>query len=450
MPKKVTVIGAGPGGYPAALKAAALGAAVTLIDKNKPGGVCLNCGCIPSKSLLDAAHRFNDVLHAKTLSSAPEFGDAFYKTFDFAKIQARRQNVIGRLRQGLLGLFKKAGINYIEGAASFASSSEIEVNGQKIHFDAAVIAAGTQAFFPPPFDRHKDKLHDNSTIFDLQKVPSSLAIIGGGVIGCEFACIFNAFGCKVTIIEMLPSIIPFEDEASIRLLKTSFEKRGIEIKTGSAAKDIAFEDGLKKITLDDGSVLEAEEVLVAVGRSVDLGGLNSEALGIAWDRKGVKADPQTLQVKDNIYAVGDVNGLCLLAHAAHAQGEVAAKNIMGQTAAYNNDLIPKAIYTWPEVASVGLNKKEAVARGIEAKVYKSFLLANGRALTQDCGEGFVQLVADAKTDKVIGAQITGPCASEMIHLPQLAILAGFTTRQLEEVVYAHPTLSEAIKEALAR
>ncbi|MDR1123453.1 MAG: dihydrolipoyl dehydrogenase [Elusimicrobiota bacterium] len=453
MSKKIVVIGAGPGGYPAALKAAALGAEVVLIEKYEPGGVCLNCGCIPSKSLLDAAHRFHDLHVLKNISSAVAHDavDALRASPDFEKIQARRAGVIEKLRQGLLGLFKRAKINYIKGEACFTGPREVQVNGQKIAFDAAVIAVGTKAFFPPPFDKYQDQLRDNRTVFNLDKVPARLAIIGGGVIGCEFACIFNALGSKVSIIEMAPSIISSEDEASIRVLKTSLEKRGVEIKTGRAAKDISFDGPVKKILLDDGSAVEAEEVLVAVGRAVDLESLNLAAAGIKPERRGIKVNPQTMQTSaPDIYAAGDVNGLCLLAHAAHAQGETAAKNIMGVASSYDNDMIPRAVYTWPEVASIGLNKKEAEAKGIEAKVYKSFLMANGRALTQEAAEGFVQIVADAKTDKVIGAQIVGAGASEMIHIPQMAILAGFTAYKLEETVFAHPTMSEAIKEALAR
>ncbi|MDR0952877.1 MAG: NAD(P)/FAD-dependent oxidoreductase, partial [Elusimicrobiota bacterium] len=397
------------------------------------------------------AHNFSTVLKTKALSSQPELGDAFYNSFDFPKIQLRRQGVIDRLQRGLLSLFKNLKINFIEGEASFVSDKEIKVNGQTIAFDAAIVAAGTKAFFPPPFNQYQDKLHDNSTIFNLQKVPARLAIIGGGVIGCEFACMFNAFGCKVTIIEMMPSIIPFEDEAVVRVLKSSLEKRGVEIKNGVCAKDVKFNGDIKTIMLDNGETVEAEEVLVAVGRAVDLTSLNLDAVGISWDRKGIKvADTKTLKVKDNIYAVGDVNGLTLLAHAATAQGEVAAKNIMGVEAAYNNDMVPKAIYTWPEVSSIGITKKEAETKGIEAKVYKTFMMANGRALTQDATEGFVQLVGDAKTDKILGAQMVGPGVSELIHIPQMAMLAGYKVKELEEVIFAHPSLSEAIREAAAK
>ncbi len=448
MTKRIAIIGAGPAGYPAALKAAALGAQVTLIEKGHAGGVCLNCGCIPSKSLLDAAHKFDGVKKLAALSSSPEKAQEFFNTFDFAKIQTRRQGVTDRLKRGLVSLFKAAKINYIEGSASFVSDKELTVNGQSITFDDVIIATGTTAFYPAPFDKYKDKLFDNSNIFTLQSVPARLTIIGGGVIGCEFACIFNALGSKVTIVEMLPSIVAVEDEDSIRVLKTSFEKRGIKLLTGRCAKDIKFEGNLKQISLDDGSIVESEEVLVAVGRSVDLTELKPEAAGITWTRKGITVDPKTLKVKDNIYATGDVNGLCLLAHAAGAQGEVAAELIMGHDAAYDNDLIPKAIYTWPEVASVGLNRKEAAAKGIEVKAHKFFMLANGRALTQDEGEGFTQILSDAKTGKIVGAQIVGPSAAELIHIPLLAIHAGMTAIRLAKIVFAHPTVSETIKDAV--
>lgn len=276
-----------------------------------------------------------------------------------------------------------------------------------------------------------------------------MAIIGGGVIGCEFACIFNALGCKVTIIEMLPTILAAEEEASVRVLESALKKRGVEILCSRSAKDISFDGGVKTLLLDDGSSLKAQEVLVAVGRTVDLSALNLDVLGVEWNRKGVKVNPETLQLKDNIYAVGDVNGLCLLAHAAEAQGEIAVKNIMGQIARYDNDLVPKAVYTWPEVASVGLTKKEALARGLEVKTQKSFLLANGRALSQDEAEGFVQLVSAAGSGKLLGAQMAGVYASELISIALIAIKAGLTVEELAQTVFPHPTVSEAIKTAAA-
>ncbi len=341
MSKKIVVIGSGPGGYPAALKAAKLGAEVTLIEEGPTGGVCLNCGCIPSKSLLDAAHKFYDLKKTAALSTA----ESCDLRPDFAKIQARRQAAVSKLQRGLGLMFKNAKINFVQARARFTSDKEITAGGQTFPFDAAIIAAGTKAFYPPPFDKYKDKLYDNSNIFTLNYLPASITILGGGVIGCEFACIFNALGVQVNIVELLPNIIPFEDEASIAVLRRALERRGVNIITGQAAKDIAFEGDDKIITLSDGQTLKSAEVLVALGRVCELDDMGLENAGIEWTRKGIKADAKTLQVKPNIYAVGDVNGLCLLAHAATAQGEIAAQHIFGGAEVYNNELIPKAIYT---------------------------------------------------------------------------------------------------------
>lgn len=450
MSKKVLIIGSGPAGYPAALRLAALGAQVIVAEKNKAGGVCLNCGCIPSKSLLDAAHKFNIVKELKHLSLEPEKADSFFNSMDFTKIQARRQAAVDKLQRGVLTLFKAAKVNYIEGEAAFTSPNSAKINGQEINFDAAIIACGTKAFYPPPFDKYKEHLYDNSNIFSITSLPKRAAIIGGGVIGCEFACIFNALGVDTTIIELAPSILPMEDENIVRVLKNSFEKRGIKIITSAAAQDMKTENGVKTILLNNGQSVEADLVLAAIGRTPDLQSLNLEAAGIEYSRKGIKVNPKTMKVKDNIYAAGDVNWLCQLAHAATAQGQAAADDIMGLGGNYNNDLVPKAVYTWPEIASVGLTLKQALEKGYEAKAKKSFMLANGRAITQDETEGFVQIVQDTKTGLILGAQIAGACASEMIHIPLMAMTSGIKAKDAGMQIFAHPTLSEAVKEALLK
>lgn len=450
MSKKVLVIGSGPAGYPAALKLAALGAEVTVVEKNKAGGVCLNCGCIPSKSLLDAAHRFFTVKEAKTLSSNPEAGDAFFNSFDFAKIQARRQAAVDKLQRGVLALFKAAKVNYIEGEASFTSPNSVKINGEEMVFDAVIIATGSKAFYPPPFDKYKEHLYDNSNIFTITELPKRAVIIGGGVIGCEFACIFNALGVQSTIVELAPSILPLEDESISRVLKTSFEKRGIKIMTSTSAEDMSVENGVKTIRLAGGQTLEADLVLAAVGRTPDFQNLNLEAAGVEYDAKAVKVNPKTMQAKDNIYAAGDINRLCQLAHAATAQGETAALNIMGLPAEYDNNLVPSAIYTWPEAASVGLTLKKALAQGYKARAKKSFMLANGRAVAQGETEGFAQIIEDEETGLVLGAQIVGPGAGEMIHIPLMAMTFKIKAKEAGKVIFAHPTVSECLKEALLK
>lgn len=450
MSKKVLVIGSGPAGYPAALKLAALGAEVTVVEKNKAGGVCLNCGCIPSKSLLDAAHRFYTVKEAKTLSSNPEAGDAFFNSFDFSKIQARRQAAVDKLQRGVLALFKAAKVNYIEGEASFTSPNSVKINGEEMAFDAVIIATGSKAFYPPPFDKYKEHLYDNSNIFTITELPKRAVIIGGGVIGCEFACIFNALGVQSTIVELAPSILPLEDESLSRVLKTSFEKRGIKIMTSTSAEDMSVENGVKTIRLAGGQTLEADLVLAAVGRTPDFQNLNLEAAGVEYDAKAVKVNPKTMQAKDNIYAAGDINRLCQLAHAATAQGETAALNIMGLPAEYDNNLVPSAIYTWPEAASVGLTLKKALAQGYKARAKKSFMLANGRAVAQGETEGFAQIIEDEETGLVLGAQIVGPGAGEMIHIPLMAMTFKIKAKEAGKVIFAHPTVSECLKEALLK
>lgn len=450
MSKKVLVIGSGPAGYPAALRLSALGAEVIVAEKNKAGGVCLNCGCIPSKSLLDAAHKFNTVKELKSLSLEPQKADSFFNSADFAKIQARRQAAVDKLQRGVLTLFKAAKVNYIEGQATFTSPNSAKINGQEVNFDAAIIACGTKAFYPPPFDKYKQHLYDNSNIFSITSLPKRAAIIGGGVIGCEFACIFNALGVDTTIIELAPSILPMEDENIVRVLKNSFEKRGIKITTSAVAQDMKIENGIKTILLNNAQSVEADLVLAAIGRTPDVQSLNLEAAGIEYTRKGIQVNPKTMKVKDNIYAAGDINWLCQLAHAATAQGQAAADDIMGLGGNYKNDLVPKAVYTWPEISSVGLTLKQAIEKGYSAKNKKSFMLANGRAITQDETEGFVQIVEDTKTGLILGAQIIGSCASEMIHIPLMAMALGIKAKDAGAQIFAHPTLSEAIKDALLK
>lgn len=451
---KIIVIGAGPAGYPAALKAAALGAEVTLVEKHLLGGVCLNCGCIPSKSLLDAAHRFETARRLPDLceEGAQEAADALVSKLSWEKIQARQKAVTQKLTLGLQSLLRAKRVNVVQGEARFISDKEIEIKQadavQRLPFDYAIIAAGSQAFYPAPLDAVKDRLYDNSNIFNMPRLPKTLAIIGGGVIGCEFAEMMNALGVQVHIVEMQASILPQEDEAISRTLAQSFTKRGIVLHNGVSATAVDFEGDTKIITLSNGETIRADEVLAAIGRTVDLTALQPENAGITWTRKGITVNPQTLQVTDTIYAVGDVNGLMQLAHAATRQGEVAASLICGQKAAYNNAAVPRAIYTRPEIAAVGLTKKQAAEQGLDVKSQKAFLLANGRAMTQNETEGFFEILSDRATGKILGASLCGASATEIIHIISVALAANMTTEQLKEVIFAHPTVSEALADAL--
>nr|QGT50788.1 dihydrolipoyl dehydrogenase [uncultured Elusimicrobia bacterium] len=450
--KNIVVIGGGPAGYPAALKAASLGAKVVLIEKNKLGGVCLNCGCIPSKSLLDAAHRLQTARGVNALSADGTV--AFAGTPDWQKIKARAQAATRKLTQGIGFLLKKAGVEVVQGTASFVDAHTVRVQtpeGEKTFAaDGIVLAAGSEAFLPPPFDALKGQIYDNSTIFDMPVLPKSLVIVGGGVIGCEFADLMSAFGVEVSVVEMQNRILPLEEETASRALFQALTKRGVKFHLGLSASSAEKTDGGFAITLSDGQVLRAEAVLAAIGRSVDLSALNMENIGVEWTRKGVNVNPQTLQLKDDIYAAGDVNGLCQLAHAATRQGEVAASNLCGAPAVYDNNAVPRAVYTTPEIASAGLTKAQAEAKGLTVKTHKAFLLANGRAVAQDQTDGFFEIVSDASSGLVLGGTLVGACASELVHVLGVALAAKMTAAQLKEVIFAHPTFAESVAEALAR
>lgn len=444
MEKHIVIIGAGPAGQEAALKATKLGAKVTLIEKGELGGVCLNCGCIPSKTWLSCAHEFASLKEIAKYSTKEQELSGLTASYDFSKIQERRKNVIMRLKRGLEFLYKSAKINVIKGEAKIKDNKTVIANEQEITFDALILACGSMAFYPPAFEKYKDKLLDNSKVFNLEKLPKTITIIGGGAIGCEFAYFFNALGVKVVLVEKLPAIVQVMGQDISRAVKTSLEKSGITIKTGIGAKDLKIDGENKIIILENGEEISSEEVLLALGRTVDLSALNLEVLNINYDRKGVKVDPQTMLIRDNIYAIGDITDLSLLAHAASAQAQAAVNHILTGKGSYDNDLIPAVLYTHPEAASIGLTKEKA---SFPVKAHKSFYLANGRALSQNESDGFAQILTEESTGKIVGAQIVGAQAGELIHLVALAIKNKNTLEDFSNMVFAHPTLAEVLRDA---
>ena len=454
--KHIVVIGGGPAGYPAALKAAGLGAKVTLIEKGALGGVCLNCGCIPSKSFLDAAHRLQIAFSSAAfcVSQGQEAAERLFAARDFSKVQARQQAVVQKLEQGISFLLKKANITVRNAQASFEDAHTLRLctpgGEETISFDGAIIATGSSAFYPAPLDAWRGKIYDNTNFFTMEKLPQSIAVVGGGVIGCEMADFLQGFGVEVHLIEMRPRLLPAEEENASRVLTQSFAKRGIHIHTGVSASALQQTQDSFEITLSDGSSLRAGAVLVAIGRTVEAASLHLENIGVTWTRKGIAVNPQTLQVKDHIYAAGDVTGLLQLAHAATRQGEVAAINLCGGQAVYRNQWVPRAVYTSPEIASVGLSREQARVQGIAVKAHKAFFMANGRAAAQSQTEGYVEWLSEEKTGRLVGASAGGVQASELIHGAAVALSASLTVDQLREVVFAHPTFSESWAEALVR
>ncbi|MCG2725444.1 MAG: dihydrolipoyl dehydrogenase [Elusimicrobia bacterium] len=450
--KNIIVIGSGPAGYPCALKLKELGANVTIIEKGDFGGTCLNRGCIPSKSYLDVGHRVHSLEILKDLLKDEKKLNFSVSMLSWNKIKQRKTDVVSKLRTSLEKLVRMKKIEIIKGEASFASGNKVKIQtpeGTVIkEFDYAVIATGTNPGFPPPFADFKDKLLDSDRIFDIPHIPKSLAIIGGGAIGLEFACFFNSIGTDISVIELLPNILPGEDDMVIRTLKTSFEKRGIKFYLGKKTQNIEFLEGKKILNLDNGTKIETEEILVAAGRSANLKELNLEAVKLNHNAKGLKVNEYFQTEIENIYAIGDINGISLLAHSASKQGEIAAENIMGAKKTFDGNIVPKCIYTWPEVASIGLNKREADAKGIETKTQRTYFNFSGKALTTEAAEGFVQIVYDPADDSIIGAQIVGQSATELIHIMAVAIKFKLKRSDMRELIYAHPTMAEGIGEAL--
>ncbi len=454
MSKKIFIIGAGPGGCAAALKAAALGAEVVLAEHKEIGGVCLNRGCIPSKSYLDAGYRMHSLGILESLLDSNGLADSALKSVSWRKIQERRSAVIAKIGDSLKRLLESKKIRILRGTAAFVSAHEAEIKTQaevlKEKFDCAIIAAGANPFFPPPFAASAGHVLDSDGVFDMERLPSSFAVVGAGAVGCELSCFFHSLGCSVDIVEMMPAVLPGEDEAVARVIESSFQKRGIRLHLGRKAVDFKAEGAEKIITLDDGKTIRAQAVIAAAGRKVFLEQMRLDKAGIEWTGKGISTDSGLRTKIGHIFAVGDVNGMCLLAHAASAQGETAAANAMGGNEIYDNAFIPKCVYSWPEAASIGLNRRQAEQAGLAVKTSRAFFASSGSALTHEETEGFVQVVASEQDGVILGAQIAGGRAAEMIHVFSVAIKARMKKEDLAKVVFAHPTLSETIREALLR
>ncbi|NLH39003.1 MAG: dihydrolipoyl dehydrogenase [Elusimicrobia bacterium] len=445
--KKVIIIGSGPAGYPAALRLKSLGADVKIVENWTFGGTCLNRGCIPSKAILEVAHRYHNFKDILSMSEG-----SFDVKLSWEKIKEHKIKVVEGLRSSLEKLFTMKKIDIIKGKARIISEKKIEVtNGterKEYDFDNLIIATGTGPSYPPPFNEHREMLTDSDKIFDIEKKPNRLIIIGGGVIGIEMACFFNVAGSDVTVIDIMPDILPSEDKTVSKILKTSLEKRGVKFYLSKKIVDIKAE-GNDRILIDDtGERYIADEIMVAAGRVANLNDLNIEAAGIKNNRF-IETDMKMRTSNPQIYACGDVNGISLLAHSATRQGEIAAENIMGKNIEFDKNIVPSCIYSWPEVASIGLNPDKAKEIGINVKVKKSYFQALGRAIASINTEGFCQILLD-NNERIVGAQIVGGPATEIIHTIALAIKFNMKADDLRSIIFAHPTMSEIIMETLNR
>jgi dihydrolipoamide dehydrogenase len=452
--KKMLIIGGGPAGYVGAIRAAQLGANVTLIDKDEVGGTCLNVGCIPTKVLTSTAHLFLSMKHSERWGLKTSGIN-----LDFPQVMKRKQMVVQRLVSGVKSLLKAHGVNLIKGTAKFLDEKEIEVKTdrdeiQKIGADKILIATGSIPILLPIPGMELEGVVDSTPALSFSEVPPSLLVIGGGAIGCEFAYIYHSFGTQVTIVEMLPQILPGEDQDVVATLRTSLEKAGIKIFTDSKVSRIAQgKDGKKTVTVSSakGSFeIEVEKVLVSVGRKANTKDLGLENLGIKMDRTNIIVDQHLKTNLPDVYAAGDCIGNWLLAHVASMEAELAVENALGAQKKMDYTAVPHCTFTHPEIGSVGLTEKQATDQGIKIKVGKFPFLANGRAQAENEAEGMVKIIADANSHQILGAHILGHRATDLIAELTLSIKMGAKTEDIIDTIHAHPTLSEAIREAVLK
>lgn len=424
---KVVIIGAGPGGYETAVAAAKRGMEVVLITDGLLGGTCLNEGCIPTKTLVRWAGS-GESLEA---------------------IQERKDQVVSQLRNGIGFLMKSPNIRVVEGHASFVSDTRVRValcGGQEPSFEEfegtpIIIATGSSsASLPVP---GADLCVTSREMLEMKEVPKELCVIGGGVIGLEFASIFNRLGSRVTVLEYCKQILPRFDTDLCKRLKQCMAKQGIDIKTGVGVTAIV-QDGDGLVAKSDSVEVVADKVLMAVGRRANICGLGLENTSVEYTDRGVVVDGNMQTSVPGVYAIGDVVGGMMLAHVATFQGKRALNHIMGCKDGIRFDIVPAAVFTSPEAATVGLTEEDCKARGIGYKAYKSFFRANGKAVSMDETDGYCKLLAEVDTGRILGAHIYGPHSSDIIHEVAVMMNLDATIGQLRDVIHAHPTLSEVI------
>jgi len=431
--KRITVLGGGPGGYTAAIRGAQHGAQVTIIEHTSFGGTCLNWGCIPTKAYVESVH------HGEK---------------DLKVIKERKKGIVEQLVKGVVTLLEKNKVEIINGRGRVISPREVEVelaDGSKktVENDALILATGSKTFQLPLPGMESNRVLDSKDILELEEVPESLAIIGGGVIGMEFAQIFANLGTKVTVIEMLPKILANLDEELVRRIQPVLKKEGIDILTETKVTGITEKENGLEVTVSGKKedVISARYVLAAAGRVPNLDGIDAEKLGLEMERRFIKVDGAMRTNLPEVYAIGDLTASPMLAHVASYEGEIAVQAIFGGEKTAHYQVVPACVYTHPELAGVGITENEAKEKGLDFKVGKFPFTANGRALTQGAAYGMVKIIGDTQTGKILGAHILGPSASELIHELALAVRWGLTVEQVAETIHAHPTLSEALLEA---
>ncbi len=440
------VIGSGPGGYPAAIRAAQLGARTAIIEREHVGGTCLNIGCIPTKTLIAGAEMYRHIREAERFGI--QVGEV---SFDYAAMKLRKDKVVAQLGQGVAQLLKANMVTLLQGQAALEARNRVVIDNAdgsrtRVKADKIVIATGSTSVMPGFLPRH-EKVMDSRAFLDLDKLPASMIVVGGGYIGSELACLAAAFGVKVTVVELLEDILLLLDRDARREVRKSMNNMGIEILTGHALENIeAAESGVSGT--HDGQSLCAECLLAAIGRRPVTNGLHPERAGLTLNNKGaIEVDEYGQTATSGIYAVGDVNGRMQLAHVATSQAVYAVEHALGHSRRPHETVIPGVIFTMPEVAVVGLTEAEAEAQGRDVHLGKYHFRGLGKALAANESDGFVKWLADAQSGLLLGAQAVGPHATDLIAEACVAIRAELTATELGHTIHAHPTFAEIWMEA---
>jgi dihydrolipoamide dehydrogenase len=445
------VIGAGPGGYVAAIRAAQLGLKTACVESRETlGGTCLNVGCIPSKALLHSS----ELYHEAQSGDLAKFGVDFSGVkLNLTQMHAEKDKAVKELTGGIEFLFKKNKVDWLKGRAAFTSPTTIDVAGQSYTAKKIMIAAGSSVTPLPGVEIDQKVVVDSTGALALPKVPKHLVVIGGGVIGLELGSVWGRLGAKVTVVEYLDPILPGMDGEVRKEATKIFKKQGFDIKTSTKVTGVSVKGGKATVTTEPAAggaaeTIEADCVLVAIGRRPNVDGLALDKAGVALNQRGQIEIAHDFQTNvPGIYAIGDVTPGPMLAHKAEDEGIAAAEFVAGQTGIINHDVIPGVVYTNPEIANVGLSEEDAKAKGHEINVGKFPFMANSRAKTIRDTEGFVKIIADAKTDRVLGVHIIGTLAGNMIAQAAQAMEFGATSEDIAYTCHAHPTQAEAMKEA---
>jgi dihydrolipoamide dehydrogenase len=447
----IVVIGGGPGGYVAAIKAAQLGMKVACVEKRGSlGGTCLNVGCIPSKALLDSSEKFEETKHALAVHGVK----VNQVELDLAAMMKRKDEVVDNLCKGIEGLFKKNNVAYFKGAGSIEAAGVVKVNGtETLNTKNIIIATGSDIMPLPGVNIDEKRIVSSTGALSLSEVPKKMVVIGGGYIGLEMGSVWRRLGAEVTVVEYLPAIVPAMDAEVARNLQKILEKQGMKFKLGTKVVSATSTDKSVKLEVEPAAggakeQMEVDVVLVSIGRKPYTEGLGLEQVGIKLDNRGrIETNHHFETNVKGIYAIGDVIAGPMLAHKAEEEGIAAVEFIAGQAGHVNYNTIPGVVYTWPEVATVGKTEEELKKDGVDYKVGKFPFLANSRARAVADTDGFVKILACSKTDKVLGAHIIGPDAGTMIAEIVLAMEYSASSEDIARTCHAHPTLNEAVKEA---